>query len=329
MKATVLVSGAAGYIGSIATEILLSEGYKIIAIDDLSTGHEKSLFDDVTFYKSTIGDSKTLKKIFSENKIDIVLHIAGAAIVSESVTNPLKYFDINFCQAQNMLDEMICFNVKKIVFSSTCAIYGVPKDSDIPIKEETETNPINPYGESKLLFENTLKWYKENYGIDFISLRYFNVAGATKKRGEKHNPETHLIPLILKAAQDKNYELMLFGNDYPTKDGTAIRDYIHVIDLNYAHLKAIETLLQNKSHNNFYNLGYGHGYSVLEIVNAAKEVLQKEINYKIGKRREGDAPVLVANATKIRTDLNWTPKHDNIYEIIKSASEFYKNFIGY
>ncbi len=329
MKATVLVSGAAGYIGSVATEILLSEGYKIIVIDDLSTGHEKSLFDGVTFYKSTIGDSKTLKKIFSENKIDIVLHIAGAAIVSESVTNPLKYFDINFCQAQNMLDEMICFNVKKIVFSSTCAIYGIPKDSDIPIKEETETNPINPYGESKLLFENTLKWYKENHGIDFISLRYFNVAGATKKRGEKHNPETHLIPLILKAAHDKNYELMLFGNDYPTKDGTAIRDYIHVIDLNYAHLKAIETLLQNKSHNNFYNLGYGHGYSVLEIVNAAKEVLQKEINYKIGKRREGDAPVLIANATKIRTDLNWTPKHDNIYEIIKSASEFYKNFIGY
>jgi len=329
LKATVLVSGAAGYIGSVATEILLSEGYKIIVIDDLSTGHEKSLFDGVTFYKSTIGDSKTLKKIFSENKIDIVLHIAGAAIVSESVTNPLKYFDINFCQAQNMLDEMICFNVKKIVFSSTCAIYGIPKDSDIPIKEETETNPINPYGESKLLFENTLKWYKENHGIDFISLRYFNVAGATKKRGEKHNPETHLIPLILKAAHDKNYELMLFGNDYPTKDGTAIRDYIHVIDLNYAHLKAIETLLQNKSHNNFYNLGYGHGYSVLEIVNAAKEVLQKEINYKIGKRREGDAPVLIANATKIRTDLNWTPKHDNIYEIIKSASEFYKNFIGY
>ena len=329
MKATVLVSGAAGYIGSVATEILLSEGYKIIVIDDLSTGHEKSLFDGVAFYKSTIGDSKTLKKIFSENKIDIVLHIAGAAIVNESVTNPLKYFDINFCQAQNMLDEMICFNVKKIVFSSTCAIYGIPKDSDIPIKEETEKNPINPYGESKLLFENTLKWYKENHGIDFISLRYFNVAGATKKRGEKHNPETHLIPLILKAAHDKNYELMLFGNDYPTKDGTAIRDYIHVIDLNYAHLKAIEALLQNKSHNNFYNLGYGHGYSVLEIVNAAKEVLQKEINYKIGKRREGDAPVLVANATKIRTDLNWTPKHDNIYEIIKSASEFYKNFIEY
>ena len=329
MKATVLVTGAAGYIGSVATEILLNEGYKVVAIDDLSTGHKEFLSENITFYKSSIGDKKALERIFNENKIDIVLHIAGAAIVSESVTNPLKYFDINFCQAQNMLDEMIRFNVKKIVFSSTCAVYGIPKSSDIPIKEETETKPINPYGESKLLFENALKWYKENYCLDFISLRYFNVAGATKNKGEKHNPETHLIPLILRAAYDKNHELMVFGNDYPTKDGTAIRDYIHVIDLNYAHLKAIEALLGNKSHNNFYNLGYGHGFTVLEIVNAAKEVLEKEINYKIGKKREGDAPTLVANSIKIRKDLEWIPQYDNIYEIIKSASDFYKNFIQY
>lgn len=329
MKPKVLVTGAAGYIGSVAAEILLNENYSIVALDDLSTGHEESLFENVKFYESTVGNNKALEKIFTENKIDVVLHIAGAAIVSESTIDPHKYFDINFCQAQNLLDKMIRFNVKKIVFSSTCAIYGIPKDSDIPIKEETIKSPINPYGESKLLFENALNWYKENHGIDFISLRYFNVAGATKKRGEKHNPETHLIPSVIKAAYDKNYKLKLFGSDYPTNDGTAIRDYIHVLDLNYAHLKAIEILLQNKRHNNFYNLGYGHGYSVLEIVNAAKEILKKEIIYKIEKRREGDAPILVANATKIRNDLNWIPRYDNIYEIIKSASDFYKNFINY
>lgn len=319
---TILVTGGAGYIGAIAAEILLQEGYNVVVIDDLSTGHVNSIFEHVPFYKGKIGDVEILKRIFTENKIDVVLHLAGAALVEESVRNPLKYFDVNFCQAQNLLDLMILFNIKKIVFSSSCAVYGIPNTEDIPIKEETITKPINPYGESKLAFEKALKWYKENKELNYISLRYFNVCGATKNRGEKHNPETHLIPLVIKAANDKNYELQIYGNDYPTKDGTAIRDYIHVIDLIYAHIRAIEVLINKTKHSNVYNIGYGNGFTVLEIVNAANKVLKTQINYKISDRRHGDPPILIADSTKIQKELNWKPKYNNIYEIIKSASKF-------
>lgn len=322
MKKTILVTGGAGYIGSVATEILLQEGYKVVVIDDLSTGYKENLFNEAKFYKTKVGDIETSKKIFEENKIDVVLHFAGAALVEESVKHPLKYFDINFCQAQNLLDLMILFKVKKIVFSSTCAVYGIPKQDDIPIREETLTKPITPYGESKLAFEKSLNWYKENTGLNYVSLRYFNVSGATKNRGENHNPETHLIPLVIKAAKNKTYELQVYGNDYPTKDGTAVRDYIHVIDLIYAHIQAIEALINNKNQSNIYNVGYGKGYSVLEIVNAAKEVLKTKINYKISKKRTGDPPILIADPSKIFKELDWKPKHNNIYEIIKTASAF-------
>lgn len=322
MTTTILATGAAGYIGSIAVEYLLKENYKVIVIDDLSTGHKESLPSDVEFFNVKVGDIDSLEKIFLKNKIDVVLHFAGAALVEESMHNPIKYFDINFCQAKNMLDVMIRFNVKKIVFSSTCAVYGLPVE--IPIKEDTLTKPINPYGESKLLFEQVLQWYEKNYNLDFIALRYFNVAGATEKHGENHNPETHLIPLVLKAGIKSDFELSVYGNDYPTKDGTAIRDYIHVIDLIYAHINAIKVLIDRKDHKNIYNVGYGHGYSVMEIVNAAKEVLGKEIKYKIAPRRTGDPPVLIADSKNIRKDLYWKPQHDNIYEIIKSALKFTK-----
>ena len=321
MTHTILVTGAAGYIGSIAIEFLLDKGYNILALDDLSTGRQDALFSNVIFLNTKVGNTNLLQKIFQENKIDLVLHIAGAALVEESIREPLKYFDINFCQAQNLLDLMIRFDIKKIVFSSTCAVYGIPKEHDIPIKEETLTKAINPYGESKLTFEKTLQWYKKKYGLDYIALRYFNVAGASSKRGEHHNPETHLIPLTIKAAKN-NTTLSVYGNDYPTKDGTAIRDYIHVIDLTYAHIKAIEVLINNKKHENIYNVGYGHGYSVFEIVNAAKEVLNKNIQYNICERRPGDPPVLIADSNKIQRDLNWYPKYDNIHEIINSASKF-------
>ncbi|MBI3590425.1 MAG: UDP-glucose 4-epimerase GalE [Candidatus Melainabacteria bacterium] len=324
MKSKILVTGAAGYIGSIASEMLLEEGYEVLAVDDLSTGHMEAIPPNIPFFNTNIGNTASVEKIFKENKIDIVLHFAGAALVEESMRDPLKYFDINFCQAQNLLDVMIRFNVKKIVFSSTCATYGIPKPDDIPIKEETQTKPINPYGESKLAFEKALAWYKQNHNLDYIALRYFNVAGASKKHGENHNPETHLIPLVIRAANNKNYELSVYGNDYPTKDGTAIRDYIHVADLIHAHIRALEILITNKKHEIIYNIGYGHGYSVLEIVNSAKEVLKKDIQYKLCKRRPGDPPVLIADSSKIRKDLNWQPKHDDIREIIMSASNFIK-----
>ncbi|MBI2995327.1 MAG: UDP-glucose 4-epimerase GalE [Candidatus Melainabacteria bacterium] len=322
MACSILITGGAGYIGSVAVEILLSEGYKTIVLDNLTTGHKESLFPNVAFYNADLGDTKVLEKIFTENKIDVVLHIAGRALVEESIKDPFQYFDTNFCQAQNLLNVMNLFNVKKIVFSSTCAVYGIPNQNEMPIKETTLTRPINPYGESKLIFEKSLEWYKKSYNFDYFALRYFNVAGASKNRGENHNLETHLIPLVIKAVKNKNYDLNVYGNDYDTKDGTAIRDYVHVIDLIYAHLKAIEALINGNTHENIYNIGYGHGYSVLEIVNAAKEVFNFDIQYKISKRRAGDPPILIADSTKIQKDLNWKPKYDNIYEIIRSASKF-------
>ena len=321
MSSTILVTGGAGYIGSVASEVLVKEGYKVIAIDNLSTGYKESVLQDLSFYLGNIGDTNLLTKVFNEHKIDAVLHIAGGALVEESIKNPMKYFDINFCQAQNLLDLMILFNVKKIVFSSTCAVYGIPNDNEIPIKETTITKPINPYGESKLLFENALKWYKNAHDLNYIAVRYFNVAGASKKFGERHNPETHVIPLAIKAAKN-NHELLIYGNDYPTNDGTCIRDYIHVLDVNYAHLRALEILINNENHTNIYNLGYGHGYSVFEIVNAVKNVLKKDVKYKIAPRRPGDPPVLIADTAKIQKELKWKPRYDNIHEIIMSASNF-------
>ncbi len=322
MSHTILVTGAAGYIGSIATEILLQEGYNVIALDDLSTGHKLALFDSVPFYNTSFGNIDELKNIFSQNKIDVVLHFAGVSLVSESMENPFKYFNINFCQAQNLLHVMILSNIQKIVFSSSAAVYGIPKPKESPIKESTQTKPINPYGESKLLFEKSLEWYKKSAGLDYISLRYFNVAGASKNRGERHNPETHLIPLVIKAIKNKNYEFNIYGNDYPTKDGTAIRDYIHVVDLVYAHILAIKALITNKNHKKVYNIGYGHGSSVLEIVNSVQEVFKTKISYKISQKRPGDPPILIADPTRIKEDLNWKPKFDDINEMIRSSSKF-------
>lgn len=322
MPGNILITGGAGYIGSIATEILINQGYKVVVLDNLSCGNKEALFDGIPFYKANIGDIDTLKKIFTENKIDVVLHFAGLALVEESVRKPLKYFDNNFCQAQNLLDVMILFEVKKIVFSSSCAVYGIPSPENIPIKEETPVKPITPYGESKLLFEKALEWYRLTGSLDYISLRYFNVAGATKQRREMHDPETHLIPLVIKAIKDTNYKLKIYGNDYPTKDGTAVRDYIHILDLIDAHLYALETLYNKKPHNYTYNLGYGHGYTVLDIVNASKKIFKKDFNYDFFPRRTGDPPILISDPGKIQNDLNWHPKHDDLYEIISSAGAF-------
>lgn len=322
MKSNILLTGAAGYIGSIATEILLKEHYNVIALDNLSTGYKEAIFNNVPFFQGSVGNSDLLEAIFSKHKVDVVLHFAGFTLVEESVREPHKYLDNNFCQPQNMLDVMIRCNIKKIVFSSTCAVYGKPDKNEIPIKEETKTKPINPYGQSKLLFEQALKWYKDNHNLNYIALRYFNVAGASENRGEKHNPETHLIPLVIKALKNKNYKLSMYGKDYPTNDGTAIRDYIHVVDLIYSHINAIDTLLNNNGHSNIYNVGYGHGYSVLEIIKAACEVFKKDINYNICERRPGDPPVLIADPRRIQKELNWKPRLDNIHEIIRSASKF-------
>lgn len=322
MTKKILITGGAGYIGSIGTEYLLQEGFKPVVIDDLSTGYRENLFDNVPFYEGKIGDKVLLEKIFNEHKIEVVLHFAGAALVEESMKNPQKYFDINFIQAIDMIETMLSKGINKIVFSSTCAVYGIPEEKDIPISEEIPTKPINVYGESKLAFEQALNWYKEKKNLNYIALRYFNVAGASTNRGERHEPETHLIPLTIKSVKDKSRKLKIFGNDYNTKDGTATRDYIHVIDLIYAHIKAIEMLVSNKKHKNVYNVGYGTGYTVLEIINAAKEVFNTDITFEIAERRAGDPPVLIADSRNTQNDLQWKPQHNNINEMISSASNF-------
>jgi len=318
---TILVTGGAGYIGGTASELLLDEGFNVIILDDLSTGHKELITNKTPFYNSKIGDTEELNKIFSNHKIDAVIHFAGAALVHESMQNPKKYFDINFCQAQNLLNVMNKHNVKNFIFSSTCAIYGIPDKDEIPIKEETIPKPINPYGESKLLFETSLKWEKESNNLNFIALRYFNVAGSSKQHFENHKPETHLIPLAVNAAKSNN-TLKIYGNDYQTQDGTAIRDYVHVVDLINAHLCALKALIEKKNRSYIYNVGYGVGYSVFEIVNAVQEVLKTQVKYSITDRRSGDPPILIANSEKIKKELNWKPKHNNINEIIESTSRF-------
>lgn len=322
MKYNILVTGGAGYIGSVATELLLKEGHSVIVIDDLSTGHKNFIFNDCPFYQAKISDKLTLKKIFEEHKIDAVLHFAGAALVEESVKNPQKYFDINYYQALNLLNCMCEFNVKNIIFSSTCAIFGVPEKESIPIKEDCPVKPINPYGQSKLLFEKALEWYKTNHNINFIALRYFNVCGATENRGEMHTPETHLIPLILRSAKDKNYKLKIYGKNYDTKDGTTVRDYIHVIDLINAHILALTAIINKNNFSNFYNVGYGDGYSILEIINAVEKTLNIKVNFDFVDKRPGDPPVLVANSQKIMSELKWIPKHNDISKIVLSSLKF-------
>lgn len=322
MTYTILVTGSAGYIGGVATEILSSAGYTVIGIDNLSTGHKEFVPSSIPFYNCNVGNYKELSFIFSNHNIDAVMHFAGSALVAESVKDPQKYFNNNFYQAQNLLNVMSLFNVKKIIFSSTCAVYGIPDSKEIPIKETTKTKPINPYGESKLLFEEALKWHAKNYNLDYIALRYFNVAGSSENHFEKHEPETHLIPLVIKATKNPNYKLKIYGDDYSTKDGTGVRDYVHVVDLTYAHLLALEVLLNNKPHSNIYNVGYGKGFSVLEIVNAVKKILNTNFEYSIAERRPGDPPILISDSTKIKKELNWKPKYDNLEAIINSASRF-------
>lgn len=316
---SILVTGGAGYIGSVACEELLKNDFNVIVIDDLSTGNKNAIFPESVFYNTRLNNKKALKEIFTTHHISAVLHFAGAALVSESVQNPQKYFDINFIDGIILIETMLEHNVKNIIFSSTCATYGIPKETDIPISENTKQKPINPYGESKLLFEQSLKWHSQNKGLKYIALRYFNVCGATKLRGEYHNPETHLIPLLLRSLKYKNEKFKIFGTDYPTPDGTTIRDYIHVVDLINGHIDALNALIENRSVNQEYNIGYGHGYSVLEIMKETEILFKQKVDFEFCDRRPGDPPILVANPAKIKKELGWNPIHDNISKIIEST----------
>ena len=314
----ILVCGGAEYIGSHAVRQLIDRGEEVIIVDNLETGHEDAIHPQAKFYKVDIRDEEALDKVFAENKIDEVIHFAANSLVGESMTNPLKYFNNNVHGTEILLKVMVAHDVKKIVFSSTAATYGEPKN--IPILESDETNPTNAYGETKLCMEKMMKWADKAHGVKYISLRYFNVAGAHESGeiGEDHNPETHLIPLILQVPLGKREFISIFGDDYETHDGTCIRDYIHVTDLADAHILAVHKLREG-SESNIYNLGSGNGFTVKEMIETARKVTGHEIPAKVCERRAGDPAKLVASSEKARRELGWVPKHENVEDMISSA----------
>jgi len=319
----VLVTGGAGYIGSHTVKLLLKKGFEVAVLDNLEKGHKEAVLTDKFFLCDT-KDNAGLRKVFESFKPDAVIHFAAFIEVGESVKNPLKYYKNNFANTLNLLDVLIETNVKHIVFSSTAAVYGMP-DAKL-ITENLAGNPINPYGESKYMTELALKSLSNINKLSYVALRYFNASGASpdKEIGEAHNPETHLIPLVLQAALGKRDKISIFGNTYPTKDGTCIRDYIHVDDLAEAHLSALNYLLKGGESDSF-NCGYGEGYSVLEIIETVKKVTKKDFKVEIADKREGDPPYLVASNEKIKKVLGWQPKYNNIEYIIKTAWDWEQN----
>ena len=319
----ILVCGGAGYIGSHTVYRLVAGDEKVIIADNLQTGHRAALNKAAKFYEGDIRNAEFLDKIFTENKIEAVIHFAANSLVGESVQKPLLYFNNNVYGMQILLESMVRNGVDKIVFSSTAATYGEPEK--IPIVEDDKTAPTNPYGVSKLIMEEMMKWVSRAHGINFVSLRYFNAAGAIESGeiGEDHKTETHLIPLILKVPLGKRDHITIFGEDYPTPDGTCIRDYIHVLDLAAAHILALD-YLRNGGESNIFNLGNGQGFSVKEMIAAAEKVTGQKIKTEIGARRAGDPAQLIASSDKARKILKWTPKFTDIEKIIETAWTWHK-----
>ena len=314
----ILVAGGAGYIGSHMVNDLIEHGYVVVVADNLSTGHKKAINPKAKFYYGDIRDRAFLDRIFVNEDIEAVVHFAAFSIVPESMSEPLKYFDNNTSGMVTLLEAMRDFGVKYIVFSSTAATYGTPEH--MPIKETDPQKPINPYGLSKLMMEQMMAWADKAYGIKFVALRYFNVAGAAPDGtiGEDHGPETHLVPIIMQVAQGKRKELSIFGDDYNTPDGTNVRDYVHVMDLADAHILALQYLKKNNQSNQF-NLGSSTGFSNKQMLEAAREVTGKEIPAKMAPRRPGDPDSLVAASEKAREVLGWKPKFDDVHDIIATA----------
>ncbi|MCT0014121.1 UDP-glucose 4-epimerase GalE [Weissella confusa] len=314
----ILVLGGAGYIGSHMVDTLLSDGRDVVVVDNLLTGHRAAVPAGVPFYEVDIRDKAALREVFEKENIEQVVHFAASSIVPESMADPLKYFDNNTAGMIALLEVMLEFDVKQIVFSSTAATYGIPEEN--PIKETTPQNPINPYGESKLQMEHIMKWADEAYGLKWVALRYFNVAGAKADGsiGEDHPVETHLVPIILQTALGQREKIMMYGDDYNTPDGFNVRDYVHVMDLANAHVLALDYLAKGNDSNQF-NLGSDNGFSVKQMVEAAREATGQEIPAEVGPRRAGDPDSLVASSDKAREILGWAPKYDDVKEIIKTA----------
>ncbi len=320
----ILVLGGAGYIGSHTVHALCEADKEVVVVDNLVTGYEKAIHKKARFYKGDISDKKFLDDLFKKEKIEAVIHFAAYSLVGESVTNPLKYYDNNLCGTRVLLESMVENKIDKIVFSSTAATYGEPER--IPILETDRTEPTNPYGETKLAMEKMFRWTSEASGMKFVSLRYFNACGAVDGGmiGEAHNPESHLIPLILQVPNGQREAISIYGTDYPTKDGTCVRDYIHVIDLADAHILALEYLMKGGD-NQIFNLGNGVGFTVKEVIDVARSVTNHPIPAVETPRRAGDPAQLVASSDKARKVLGWNPTHDGLEEIIASAWKWHES----
>lgn len=322
----ILVTGGAGYVGSICTEVLVARGHEVLVLDSLLEGHEAALPAGAKFVQCDILDAKGVDAAFAGFSADAVMHFAAEAEVEKSVRNPSLFYRVNVAGGIQMLDSMLRFGVKKIVFSSTAATYGEPKR--VPIPEDHPKSPVNPYGQTKLLFEGILGDYARYSGVKHISLRYFNAAGASKEHGEAHRNETHLIPRILEVAAGQRTHMDICGNDYPTPDKTCLRDYIHVLDIAQAHILALDSL--DRASGEAFNIGIGKGYSILEVLSEARRVTGHAIPANFAPRRAGDPAVLVASSEKIQRMLGWKPQHSALSEIVRSAWDWKQRFpLGY
>jgi UDP-glucose 4-epimerase len=313
----VLVTGGAGYIGSVITDQLIAHGHAVVVYDNLSKGHLEAVAPDASFVEADLLADDALKAALVEHEIEAVIHMAASSLVGESMTDPGRYYTNNVVASTRLLNALVQTKIQMLVFSSTAAVYGEPKQQ--PIAENDPTAPSNTYGETKLAVERAMHWYNKAHGVRYVSLRYFNAAGATERRGERHDPETHLIPLVLRAAQDPRYPITVFGNDYPTRDGTCVRDYVHVSDLARAHVLALDALARKNINAEVFNLGCGDGCTVKEVIDAAKTITGRDIPINAGPRRPGDPAVLVASSDRIRKALGWHPQESSLEGIVQSA----------
>jgi UDP-glucose 4-epimerase len=316
--ARILVTGGAGYVGSVCSRQLLERGHEVVVIDDLSTGHAEGVPQGTTFHQIDYGDRSGVARVLQQERIDAVFHFAAKALIPESVSNPGIFFDVNVGLGISLLETLRLFGVKRFVFSSSAAIYGTPRS--VPIDERHPKEPVNSYGETKLMFERVLQWYAEAYGWSVAAFRYFNASGATADAGENHRPETHIIPLLLEAATGERPYFEIYGDDYHTPDGTCIRDYVHVSDIAAAHLLSLET--PDRAGMQAYNIGTGQGYSVREVIRAVEEVTERRVPVRVASRRPGDPAVLCASPGKLRKELKWKPRFSDLKNIVRSAWEW-------
>ncbi|MFL6544491.1 MAG: UDP-glucose 4-epimerase GalE [Verrucomicrobia bacterium 13_2_20CM_55_10] len=315
----IFVTGGAGYIGSVCSELLLNEGHEVAIFDNLIEGHRRAVDSRAQFIQGDLADRDQIERALSNTRPDAVMHFAAYALVPESMRDPSKYFRNNVSNGLNLLDAMLTTGVQRIIFSSTCALFGPP--DRVPIDETAPARPANPYGESKLAFEKILRWYDQVHGLKFVCLRYFNAAGATEDLGEDHRPETHLIPNVLKVALGQRPSLEIYGTDYETPDGTCIRDYIHIVDLAHAHILALGATASG-----FYNLGTGGGSSVKEVIAACRKITGRQIDTIEKPRRPGDPPRLIASSEKIKKELGWQPQFQSLDVIIETAWAWHQKF---